>query len=427
MFSSAYDAIQAALAEPPAAPVAAPMNPALVNPFGIDAPSPAPVPPAVPPAEPVSPVVDLTAPPASAAPATEPVPATEAPIEEILAAAAEGDKEPTKAAQAWGAYRTQEILAKPEAEGGLGFIPTAEQVVDYAKTALDHAVMMNDLAEGTVEHFIKHVETNFPSAMEGFKKHFGVVGDETKAEIATSATVAKMQDTWAKVQRLAPEDPNRKYWVDVLNGWHYLMFNSEMPADGPKGAAPKSADPEVERMRAEIAQRDASEMKRLETAMYQEHTGQIRQTLSSMADKALEGLWVTGEGGAKTLRVSQMMYDGVKERLIKQVWEAGFQGFTRESVVSQMNQAKARLKEPEFVRARMADALRTIRTTIEPLMRTKGLESLKGTAVPRVTQVPVPVAAPTGGPSRVVEMPKPSPGMTPREFAEAQIKAAIGS
>lgn len=259
-----------------------------------------------------------------------PEPAAEAGQEEM----ADPDKEigallaTTRGKRIYSSFKKDQMLAKPEDDGGIGHIPSVEQVKKYFVDHVDRQAMDADFADArpeSSERWIRHWFTD-PTKAESA----AAVVERLPEVLATSNQQAYMRLAQPIVERYAKaaiqrfveasqtardEAEQQRFWVTAQMLHHDLYGRYYEPNQGQQQGQFQQQAPnaELEALRRE-RQQFQREREQVESERVTQFEGQIRSSLENalLADtaKALEPI----KG-----RVADTIFDAVRERMQREI------------------------------------------------------------------------------------------------------------
>lgn len=268
-----------------------------------ETPEPAAAPAAATPAA-AEPVADPATPPAAAAtppaePSSEAANSEEVTEESLQAVAAEeGEPEPSKSKQVWAAYKSLAELEKPPQEGGLGHVPTPEQI----KTYFDHSQTLNGLLAAAfsgdpadLDKFFYELDQMNPGAERTIYQNIPKVLKRLDGwERPGSPYHAMRQDflkdlmkeTFDKA-KLVEDEGQKKAWDQLGSLFYHLLYGKKY--DPQVGLEPPE-DPEVKRLREENQALQKRSFEAQVKAMSGHYVQSVQTYALTAADKALASL-----------------------------------------------------------------------------------------------------------------------------------------
>lgn len=279
---------------------------------------------------------------------TSPSPEAEVTEEALVEAATEaGEQEPSAAKRVWQTYQGIKDLEKEEKEGGIGHIPTPDQIKSYYDQSITLNMMLNSLMSrgigglntffGMLENFAPGTEGQVYQEIPNLLKN---LNDQTHYTTMKNFFVDEvLGELWNKASG-APEGEEKTGWVNLVSALYYFRNGKKFdPAQGLK--APEN--PEVTKLREE---RDRFQ----EATITQQAQGLTSQYMAELDGKLQE------RAGAALTPLRGQRSEAEFKMLCKTVVSAAVSEMTKSpAFMSVLNANFARVK-PLLVQGKLVEA-----------------------------------------------------------------------
>jgi hypothetical protein len=234
----------------------------------------------------------------------------------------------TRGKRIYGSFKKDQFLAKPDEEGGIGHVPTAEQTREYFRAYVEAQTLANDFQSGTPEGVArwaeKHFAPNSPVAQVAAQQLVNILAQQNPD--AYLAAAQPVLDRYANVaiprllqqmETAADETQKQSYWLAAQN-LHFDLYGRyfDPPQAGQPAAQPQQPHPaevELQRLRAQLNQQQQSTTQQQAHAVLTEIDSGFERALNADVDAALAP--VKG-------KVPEVTYRGLKTDYLNRVKEA---------------------------------------------------------------------------------------------------------
>lgn len=319
-----------------------------------------------------------------------PAAATEPTEEGIIAAATEeGEPEPSAAKRVWQAYKGLKDLEKEEKEGGIGHIPTPEQIKTYYDQSITLNMMLNSLMTkgigglntffGMIENFAPGTEgqvyADIPNLLKNLQdqSHYNTMKNFFVDEV--------LGELWGKASASA-EGEEKTGWTNLVTALYFFRHGKKFdPAQGIK--APEN--PEVSQLREENRRLQEATVNQQGQTLSQQYMNEVQSLLWKKAGEALTPL-------------KAMRSEGEFQVLVKTAASAAVAEITQSpAFMAVLNANFARVK-PLLLQGKIVDAQNLFNSNRDYVISRIGPYIQKAVKAYLPTK-PVAVAAPKAAPA----------------------------